>query len=231
MSEKSPAQPEDGRGWTDFSQEFSGDMPHPPSIPAPEFETLRDVATDDINVQRYAVATHVGTHVDAPIHFVEGGATIDDLPLERFAGDAIILDVSVDEPEAITVDRVTAAEGTVQQGDIVLLHTGWGEKFGSEAYASHPWLSVELADWFVERGVSFVGMDVLTPDIPGPRRPDGWTEFPVHRTLLGEGILIAENLTNLGPYTGQRVPIQGFPINIRGGDGAPARFVGRTERD
>lgn len=228
MGDESSSPPDGGRGWTDFSQEFSGDMPHPPSIPAPEFETLRDVATDDINVQRYAVPTHVGTHVDAPIHFVEDGATIDDLSLNRFAGDALILDVSVDEPEAITVDQVRVADGTIERGDMVFLHTGWGDKFGTEEYASHPWVSMELAEWLVDREISLVGIDVLTPDIPGARRPDGWTEFPVHRTLLGEGILIAENLANLGPYTGCRVPVWGFPINICGGDGAPVRFVGRT---
>lgn len=213
--------------WIDFSQPFSGDMPHPPTVPAPEFETVKRVADDDINVQRYSVPTHVGTHVDAPRHFVEDGATIDELPLDRFAGDAIVLDVSRDEPTAITVEDVTGVEGTVREDDIVLLYTGWQAKYGTDAYASHPWLSIELAEWLVERNVRMVGMDVLTPDIPAPQRTEGWTEFPVHRTLLGAGVLIAENLTNLAERTGERLDVQAFPVKIEGGDGAPVRFVAR----
>lgn len=218
----------DGDGdWIDLSQPFSGDMPHPPSVPAPEFETVKRVGEDGVNVQRYSVPTHVGTHVDAPRHFVEGGAAIDELPLSRFAGEGVVLDVSREDAAEITVDDVEGAEGTVREGDVVLLYTGWQEKFGTPAYASHPWFSEDLAEWFVERGVKMVAMDVLTPDIPGPRRPDGWTEFPVHRTLLGEGVLVAENLTNLDGLVGERLSVQGFPVKIAGGDGAPVRFVAR----
>jgi kynurenine formamidase len=213
--------------WIDLSQRFSGDMPHPPSVPAPEFETVKRVEDDDINVQRYSVPTHVGTHVDAPRHFVEGGAMIDELPLDRFAGEAVVLDVSTPEPNEITVDDVERAEGTVREGDIVLLSTGWQEKFGTPAYGTHPWLSVDLAEWLVDRDAKLVGMDVLTPDVPSPRRPEGWTEFPVHRTLLGDGVLIAENLTNLAEHAGERLHVQAFPVKIRGGDGAPVRFVAR----
>ncbi|KTG07740.1 hypothetical protein AUR64_02550 [Haloprofundus marisrubri] len=214
--------------WVDLSQPFSEEMPHPPAVPAPTFETIRDVAEDRINVQRYTAATHLGTHVDAPRHFVEGGATIDELSLDRFAGEGVVLDVSVDDAREITVNDVEAADGDVREGDIVVLYTGWQEKFGTPTYVSHPWLSVDLAEWLVERGVKMIAMDTLTPDIPPPERPEGWMEFPVHRTLLGEGVLVAENLTNLDVLVGKRLELQGFPVKIRDGDGAPVRFVARV---
>ena len=213
--------------WIDLSQPFSGDMPHATSLPAPEFETIKRVESERINIQRYSVPTHVGTHVDAPRHFVDGGKTIDELPLDRFAGEAIVLDVSKEEATEVTVDDVESADGTVREDDIVLLYTGWHEKYGTDEYDPHPWLSVDLAEWFVDRGVKLVGVDNITPDIPGPQRPDGWMEFPVHRTLLGAEVLIAEHLTNLAPHTGERLEVQGFPVKIAGGDGAPARFVGK----
>lgn len=213
--------------WIDLTQLFSDEMPHGGTLPEPSFETVKDVAEDGINIQYYQVPTHVGTHVDAPRHLIKGGATIDELPLDRFAGEGVILDVSVDEPRAITVGDVKAASGEVQEDDVVLLYTGWEEKFGTPAYDPHPWFSVDLAEWFVDRGVKLVGADIITPDLPVPNRPAGWIEYPVHRTLLGEDVLIAEHLGNLASHTGKRAEIQGFPVKIDGGDGAPARFVAR----
>jgi arylformamidase len=216
-----------GGMWVDLSQPFSGDMPHSDVLPAPEFEMIKDVTEDDLNVQQYSVSTHVGTHVDAPRHFIEGGETIDELALDRFAGEAVVLDCSQDQAGEITVDDIDGCEGAVEEDDIVLLYTGWEEKYGTAAYEPHPWLSVELAEWFVDRNIKLLGVDTTTPDIPTSRRPDGWTEHPVHRSLLGNGVLVAEHLTNLASHTGHRLQIQGFPIKIVGGDGAPARFVGR----
>lgn len=213
--------------WLDLSQPFSGEMPFASSLPAPTFETVRHVEDEGINVQYYQAPTHVGTHVDAPRHFIEGGATIDELPLDRFAGEGVILDVSREEPEAISVADVESAAGTVREDDIVLLYTGWHEKYGTPEYDPHPWFAEELGEWFVDRGVKLVGVDNITVDIPGPHRPEGWIEFPVHRTMLGGGVLIAEHLNNLEPHTGKRLEILGFPIPIAGGDGAPARFVAR----
>jgi len=213
--------------WHDLSQPFHGEMPHSAALPAPEFETVRDVATDRINVQYYSVPTHIGTHVDAPLHFVEGGRAIDEFPLERFAGETVVLDVSQDEPSEITLEEVEAAAGEVRPDDIVLLHTGWGEKYGTEEYDSHPWLAEEVAEYFADIGPKLVGLDAVTPDIPVPMRPEGWLEFPVHRTMLGAEVLIAEHIANLEPFLGERVEVVGLPMRIQGGDGAPARFAVR----
>lgn len=214
--------------WVDFSQPFSGDMPHSDVLPVPEFETRKDVAEDGVNIQHYSVPTHVGTHVDAPRYFVEDGEPIDELALDRFAGEAIVLDVSQEAAAEITVEDVERSSGTVGSGDIVLLYTGWEDKYGTPEYEPHPWLSVELADWFVDRDVKLVGLDAITPDIPTSHRPDGWMEHPVHRRLLDEGMLIVEHLRNLKAHVGKRLQVQGFPIKIAGGDGAPVRFVGRA---
>lgn len=213
--------------WHDLSQPFYGEMPHSGALPSPEFETVRDVETDGINVQYYSVPTHVGTHVDAPLHFIEGGRSIDEFPLETFAGEGVVLDVSKDEPAEVTLADVEAAEGDLRPDDIVLLYTGWYEKYGTDDYDPHPWLAEEVAEYFVDVGPKLVGLDAITPDIPVPMRPEGWLEFPVHRTMLAEEVLIAEHLANLAPFLGERIEVMGLPIRIRGGDGAPARFAAR----
>lgn len=215
----------------DLTQPFSAEMPHAASMPAPTFETISDVRQDGINVQRYCVPTHVGTHVDAPRHFIEGGRTIDEIPLEAFAGDAVVLDVSKESPAEVTVADIRAAPGEVRPDDIVLLSTGWEENYGTPEYDPHPWLSAEAATWLADRDVKLVGVDTITPDLPLPLRPEGWTEFPVHRTLLGSGVLVAEHLTNLAPHTGRRLEVHAYPVKIDGGDGAPARFVAHEPGD
>lgn len=217
--------------WQDLSQPFHEEMPHAAVHPGPRFETVSDVETDGIGVTQFTAVTHVGTHVDAPRHFVPGGETIDDLPLSRLSGEGVALDVACAEPREIGVDDVEAATGEVREGDVVLLSTGWGERYGTDDYDPHPWLSPALAEWFVDRGVTLVGVDTITPDLPVPHRPEGWMEYPVHRELLGNGVLVAEHLGNLPAVTGERLEVVGFPIKVRDGDGAQARFAARPLAD
>jgi kynurenine formamidase len=73
-----------------------------------------------------------------------------------------------------------------------------------------------------------VGVDFLSADLPVPRRPKGF-DWPVHHLLLGNGILIAENLANLTAVAGRRLTIGAFPLKIKGGDGAPARIFAMEE--
>jgi kynurenine formamidase len=213
--------------WVDLTQPFDADAPHSAALPAPEFETLSDVATDGVNAQWFGTPTHVGTHVDAPRHMVEGGATIDDLPLARFTGEGVVLDVARDEPDPVTVADLAAADGAVEAGDIVVVRTGWGERYGDDDYGRYPWLADEVATWLLEREVHLLAVDTPSPDRPRELRPDDWDAYPIHRALLPEGVPIAEHLRVPASLAGDRVELQAFPLRLRGGDGAPARVVAR----
>jgi kynurenine formamidase len=211
----------------DLSQYISESMPYSSNFPAPCIDEIRNVDEDGINIQQYCLNTHLGTHLDAPRHFIPDGKTIDKVDLDRVSGTAVVLDVTKHSPQPITVKDVKQATCTVCKSDIVLLYTGWSEKYGSEEYEPHPWMTVDLAQWFVEKGVNLVALDVITPDIPWSHRPDDWSDFPVHRELLGNDVLVAENLANMESITGRRVEVYGYPIKISGGDGAPVRFVAK----
>jgi len=215
--------------WHDLSQDFYEGMPHSAVHPSPSFETLSCVDEDGINVTQFTAVTHVGTHIDAPLHFVPDGATIDETPVEEFAGEGVVVDVSRNEPTEITVEEFEDAPGEVREGDIVLVYTGWCHRYGDDDYDPHPWLSDDLAAWLVERDVRLVGLDVITPDYPNAYREEGWSEYPVHHTLLENDVLIAEHLGGLDAVAGERLEIYAFPMKVRNGDGAQARFVGRTE--
>jgi len=213
--------------WYDLSQEFHEDMPYSSVHPAPSFETLSCVGEDRFNVTEFTAVTHIGTHIDAQKHFVPGGKTIDEMDLDTFAGEGVVVDVSRDEPTEITLEQFEDAPGDVEENDIVLVYTGWCEKYGDDDYDPHPWLAPEVAEYLVEKNVKLVGVDVITPDLPSPFREEGWDDYPVHDTLLQNEVLIAEHVGGLDAVAGERLEIFGFPLRIRNGDGAQARFVGR----
>ena len=221
--------------WYDLTQPFHPDVPHSPSLPAPEVRQLRCHDDDGVSVQEYTAATHVGTHVDAPRHFVPGGATVDEIPLERFAGPGVVLDLERESAGEIPLEALEAAAaeaGGVREDDLLLLRTGWGARYDDpEAYVRYPWLAADAAEWLLERGVKLLGVDTVSPDRPRAMRPDDWDAYPLHRTLLPEGVLIAEHLY-LEAVAGRRLEVVGFPLKLRDGDGAPVRMAARdpTER-
>lgn len=213
--------------WVDLTQPFDGDVPHSSALPEPVLETLSDVDQDGVNAQWLGTPTHVGTHVDAPRHMVSGGATIDEIPLERFTGSATVVDLSRERPEAIDAEELSTAAGGVE-GDMLLLRTGWGQRYESDEYGRYPWLTADAGEWVLRQGVQMLAVDTPSPDRPREMRPDGWDDYPVHNTLLPEGTLIAEHLRIPQSLVGTRPEVFGFPLSVRGGDGAPARFVART---
>ncbi len=188
---------------------------------------------------RYAAAEHGGTHMDAPIHFAEGGLAMDQVPLDAVIGPAAVVDVS-DHAHAdylVTVEDLTgweAAHGTLPEGGILILRTGWGERYhdrisllgtsltGPEAVAElhFPGLSQEAAEWLVaNRGITAVGLD--TPSIDYGQSKD----FRAHVVLFADGIVVFENVADLHllPPTGAFVVA--LPMKIEGGSGAPLRIV------
>lgn len=209
--------------WHDLAHEYHPGMTTQPLIGPPCIETVWAVGERPFNIQRLALGTHLGTHVDAPLHFIAGGRTIETYALGELGGPGVILPVALGPNEAITVPHLEGAGVGIERGDIVLLATGWDQMFSTPGYHTHPYLADEAAAWLVERGVRMVGVDFFSADLPVPLRPADFA-WPVHHRLLGAGVLIAENLANLAPIAGRRLTIGAFPLKIRGGDGAPARI-------
>jgi len=179
-----------------------------------------------VNVTCLSAAVHAGTHVDAPCHFIPGGPSIDQIDLARVSGPAVCWDVRRGADEAITAPDLEACRPRAEAGDVVFVHTGWDVYFAGDhdAYHHHPYLSVEAADWLLQRRVKMICLDVATPDMPEAVRPASF-DWPVHRLLLGAGVLIAEHLAHLELVAGRRFRALALAIPIVGSDGAPARIV------
>jgi arylformamidase len=212
--------------WVDLTYSFSPDVPHVGMFPAPTLTRLAEMPAQPLNVTRMETVVHVGTHVDAPRHFVLDGPAMEAIPLDRLMGPGVV--VRLDKPaygvvEPADLDR---AEPGIRPGDIVAIDTGWGERWGTPDWDRQPCLSVAAARWLVDRGVKLLAVDTPTPDLPLDRRPADFT-WPVHRTLLRHGTLIAEQLANLRALAGRRAEFLLAPLPIVGSDGSPARVLAR----
>ncbi|MDR1388632.1 MAG: cyclase family protein [Treponema sp.] len=172
------------------------------------------------NLSRLVTSLHQGTHMDAQRHFYNDGETIDALPLEHCVVKAVRLDVTKKTPDTpITPDDLAGVEKFIDGGCSVLLHTGWDKKFPQAAFFSgFPYVSKELADWFVEKKITLVGMDIPTPN--------GYDWKYVHLKMLGERIVIVEGLANL-----EQLPLDtpftffSLPLKLKGRDGSPVRAI------
>jgi len=116
----------------------------------------------------------------------------------------------------------------LRPGDALFLVTGWDSLYDSDDYGSHPYLDQEAARWVVDQGVRVLAVDFQTPDVPIGIRAEGFT-FPVHRELLGKGVLIVENLAGAGVLAGRRIESIIAPLPLRHADGAPVRIFGREK--
>ena len=164
---------------------------------------------------RYQINTsmHVGTHIDAPLHMLEGGARISDFAPERFLGRGYLIDAR--GKSIIDVQLLEKSE--IKAGDIVLVLTGFSEKFHDPVYyKSSPVLTENFAKKLIEFKIKMVGLDTSSPDNP---------PFTVHKLLLSHEILIIENLTNLSALVGvSRFDVIALPVKIDA-EAAPARVV------
>ena len=187
----------------------------------------------------FATAEHGGTHLDAPIHFAEGGLTADQIPLSGLIGPAAVVDVAARaEPDYLVtvadLEAWEAAHGTIPEGGIVLLRTGWGDRWGDRtAYLGtdrtgpeavpelhFPGLDPAAARWLVEnRSVAAVGID--TPSIDYGQS----TDFQAHVALYSADIAGFENVANLDALPGSGAFVVALPMKIAGGSGGPLRIV------
>lgn len=190
-----------------------------PGDPEVTIERTSDMRNGDVsNVSIVSMSTHTGTHVDPPIHFVEEGATIDEVPLETLVGRAMVVDMR--GVKTIGAGELEALELPPDPERLLFL-TDWSARWAERSPVfpdAATCLSIEGARWLIARGVRLVGTDFLSIETPDD------ATFPVHRALLGAHIAIVEGL-DLRDVPAGRYTIWCLPLKIQDGDGGPARVV------
>jgi arylformamidase len=203
----------------DVSLVLRPDMITWPGEPAPRIEPLRRIAKGDTaNVSVVTLSDHAGTHVDPPIHFIEGGNTVDRLPPDAFVGPCVV--VVFDGPGHVSaewLDRAKIEAGTER----ILFKTKNSARWGDPKAPftrDFTTINASAARWCVEHKVKLVGVDYLSIEPQGPEKEG----YPVHKTLLGADVVIIEGLDLSGVAAGQ-YELVCAPIKLVNGDGAPAR--------
>ena len=189
----------------------------------------------------FRTSEHGGTHIDSPVHFAQGRQTVDQIPLERLVGPAVIVDVteaaSRNPDYQVTVadiERAESRDGLIADGSIVLIRTGFSKRWpdaatylgtaerGEAAVAKlhFPGLQPAAAAWLVaNRSISAIGIDTASIDYGQS------TLFESHRTLFARDIPAFENLANLDRLPARGAHIVALPMKIAGGSGAPLRAI------
>jgi kynurenine formamidase len=213
--------------WIDLSHRLTEELSRIPSFPQPRIRQITKIPEHRANVTEVHMVVHHGTHLDAPRHFIADGPTMDEVPLERLYGAGVVWRFDKPDGGIIDVADLERATPRMQAGDIVLIDTGRARTINTDRYMQHACLTGEAAAWLVKQGAKVVGVDFATPDLAAPfRKPD--FAFPVHYTLLSQGVLIAEHVTGLTALAGHRAEIMFLGLNIAGSDGAPVRAVARA---
>lgn len=215
----------------DLTLSVKTNMEVPPAnkktIPPVELRNYRIHEDNGIHIGFYQTGIHAGTHIDAPLHIIPGGKTIDQLDLSYFLGEAYCIDCSEVKPnEPVTAKMLNAAADSIKSGMIVFLYTGWSDKmFGNEKYWSDsPYLGEDAARWLVKMKVKIAGYDFFQ-EIGAKQVELNPELFVVHKILLGNGILNIEHLTNLGQVVGTNFFCVALPLKLVGAEGSPTRVV------
>ena len=190
--------------YIDLSRSIVNDMPVYPYDDKVRLFQDKFLDKDKYVNHRLEIGMHSGTHIDTPMHMTESSTFIGDLPLDRFAGRGVLLDARNER----IIKYKDFYSDMVGKDDIVLVYTGHGDLYGTgEYFTDQPVIDEGLADFFVEKKIKMLGVDMPSPD----NYP-----FIVHKKLFSANILIIENLTNLSELIGVKAfEVIAFPLKVR----------------
>lgn len=179
-----------------------------PGDPKQEITQNATIEKDGWNEKRLTFNSHFGTHIDAPFHMLANGKKLDELPLEKFIGKAVVIDVRGQKEIAPDLKGV-------KKDDIVFFRTDHIKKaYSKDFFKANPVITEETAKLLIQKGVKVVGLDSYTPDND---------PYKIHKLFFKHDILIIENLINLDKLKQKRFDCYIMPLKIRRADGAPCR--------
>ena len=197
-------------------------VPFPDSgDPNMKWKCLVDHSFYKCQVSEFTMVTHLGTHVDAPLHYVENGKSTSQMDLSAYCGEATCLEMT-DIPTEGTFDiseYLDKHHSEIRQGEILLLYTGWENKLNTEEYFKFPDFHENTGEVLQKYGIKGIGFDLPSIDRTGD----------AHQSVLSRDIGIYESLINLAPLIDKRFFFSAVPLKFTFGDGSPVRAYAITE--
>lgn len=190
-----------------------------PGTKGPEIDVPFTVAKDGFQESLLKMFSHVGTHMDAPAHMVEGASYLDQMSIERFAGQALKLKLD----KSFTFGTIREYEEVIKTVDFIIFQTDYDKKFATDAYfEGFPVLDVSITKWLMQFELKGIGIDAISVDQIGSM------DMPNHMVLFENNCVIIENLTNLMKLP-EQFKFYAMPLNFRNSDGAPVRAFAEVE--
>ncbi len=201
---------------------FPGDDPVEVTVKTSIPADLPPGTPGHLNTSLLRASLHTGTHMDAFFHFYHGRATIEQIPLGQCMGPALLVDLAHKRAkEEITEDDLAPLRDSLSRTPKVVLNTGWAQYWGQPLYfTGYPALTGAAARFLVDCGIELVGVD--TPSVD-------YSPNDAHFVLLGNDVLIVENLTNLDQIGQPLFEFTALPLKITGRDGSPVRAIAVVE--
>ncbi len=207
----------------DLSLTISESIPTFPGSPKPQFIAWSDIKDDGYNLELLFLSSHTGTHLDAPYHFVKNGLKINQIPLERLIGKAILIKLKKTRNSSITKSDITLFEkknGKIPNHSSIFFYTGWQKNLKRDNYfTENPGLDYFSAKYLVSKKINLVGIDSPSIDLGKDE------SFSVHHILSKNNILIVENLANMNKIQSKEFHFTILPLKLKDATGSPVRAM------
>lgn len=203
----------------DLSHPLNNESPVYPGKDKPVFTPAATIQKDGYRETHMDFDSHLGTHIDAPAHMLENGKTFDQMPVDSFAGRALIVSVP-GKMRLIEKEFLLNFEDELKDIEFVLFKTGWSKYWGSpEYFEDFPTLTSEAVNYLLSFPLKGIGFDAISAD------PVESTKWENHFAIFGKGLIIIENLIFPNDLTAHKGRLFCFPIPYENADGSPVRAV------
>ena len=207
----------------DLTLTISESIPSFPGSPKPQFISWSNLKEDGYNLELLFLSSHTGTHLDAPYHFVKNGLKINQIPLDRLIGKAILIKIKKTKNNAITKSDIILFErknGKIPNKSSIFFFTGWQKNLQKKNYfTENPGLDISAAKYIASKKTNLVGIDSPSIDLGNDE------SFNVHHIFSQNNILIVENLTNLKKISSKEFNFTILPLKLKDATGSPVRAI------
>ena len=211
----------------DLTLTVSRKLPTFPGSPRPNFIPWENIKEDGYNLELLFLSSHTGTHIDAPHHFLEKGAKIHEISLEKLVSEAVLIKSKKKGGESITktdIQKFEKKHGKIASFSSVIFYTGWQRNLQKKYYfTKNPGLSVSAAKYLASKKINLVGIDSPSIDLGKD------SKFSVHQIFAKKGMLIVENLANLEKIKSPKFHLVVLPLKLKNATGSPVRAIAFVE--